>query len=86
MCGRGARALSGRAPSGRTMLKGWIGGMVAGVSMALHVVSGNLLAPWLTSRASRLNPVTVFVGVLAALRTQNDCVLLSEHAVVVSTG
>jgi predicted PurR-regulated permease PerM len=39
--------------------------LVAGVSMAVHVVSGNLLTPWLTSRASRLNAVTVFVGVLA---------------------
>ena len=28
-------------------------------------VSGNLLAPWLTSRANRMNAVTVFVGVLA---------------------
>ena len=39
MCGRGVRALSGRAPSGRTMLKGWIGGMVAGVSMALSLAA-----------------------------------------------
>ncbi len=39
--------------------------LVAGVSMAVHVVSGNLLTPWLTSRAGRLNAVTVFVGVLA---------------------
>jgi predicted PurR-regulated permease PerM len=38
--------------------------LVAGVSMAVHVVSGNLLTPWLTSRASRLNAVAVFVGVL----------------------
>ncbi len=39
--------------------------LVAVVSMAVHIVSGNLLTPWLTSRASRLNAVTVFVGVLA---------------------
>ena len=39
--------------------------LVAGVSMAVHTVSGSLLTPWLTSRASRLNSVTVFVGVLA---------------------
>lgn len=39
--------------------------LVAGVSMAVHVVSGNLVTPWLTSRASRLNAITVFVGVLA---------------------
>lgn len=38
--------------------------LVAGVSMAVHVVSGNLLTPWLTSRASRLNALAVFVGVL----------------------
>ena len=42
-----------------------IAALVAGVSMAVHIVSGNLLTPWLTSRASRLNAVTVFVGVLA---------------------
>ena len=39
--------------------------IIAAASVAVHVVSGNLLAPWLTSRASRLNAVTVFVGVLA---------------------
>ena len=39
--------------------------LVAGVSMAVHTVAGSLLTPWLTSRASRLDAVTVFVGVLA---------------------
>ena len=39
--------------------------IIGGASVAVHVVSGNLLAPWLTSRASRLNAVAVFVGVLA---------------------
>jgi predicted PurR-regulated permease PerM len=39
--------------------------LVAAVSMAVHTVAGSLLTPWLTSRASRLNAVTVFVGVLA---------------------
>jgi len=34
------------------------------VSIALHVLTGYVLAPWLTSRASRLNAVAVFVGVL----------------------
>ena len=29
--------------------------LVAGASLAIHTVAGNLLAPWLTSRASRLN-------------------------------
>jgi predicted PurR-regulated permease PerM len=38
---------------------------VAGSSLAIHIVSGNLLTPWLTSRTNRLNAVTVFVGVLA---------------------
>ena len=39
--------------------------LVAGVGLLVHTVSGNLLAPWLTSRANRMNAVTVFVGVLA---------------------
>lgn len=34
-------------------------------AVAIHLVSGNLLTPWLTSRTNRLNAVTVFVGVLA---------------------
>lgn len=38
---------------------------VAGASLAIHVVVGNLLVPWWTSRASRMNPVAVFIGVLA---------------------
>ena len=38
---------------------------VAGIAMGLHTVTGNLLTPWLTSRTSRLNAVSVFVGVLA---------------------
>ncbi len=39
--------------------------LVAGIAMGLHVISGNLLTPWLTSRTSRMNAVAVFVGVLA---------------------
>lgn len=39
--------------------------LVAGASLAIHTVVGNLLTPWLTSRASRLSPVAVFVGLLA---------------------
>jgi predicted PurR-regulated permease PerM len=39
--------------------------LVAGISLIIHTLSGNLLAPWLTSRTSRMNPVIVFVGVLA---------------------
>jgi predicted PurR-regulated permease PerM len=34
-------------------------------SLAIHTVVGNLLVPLWTSRASRMNPVVVFVGVLA---------------------
>ena len=39
--------------------------LIAGISLGLHVVSGYMLTPWLTSRTSRMNAVTVFVGVLA---------------------
>jgi predicted PurR-regulated permease PerM len=37
---------------------------VGSVSIVLHVVSGYIITPWLTSRTSRLNAVVVFVGVL----------------------
>ncbi|MFG6430091.1 AI-2E family transporter [Roseateles sp. LYH14W] len=39
--------------------------LVTGISLGLHILSGNLLMPWLSSRTSRMNAVTVFVGVLA---------------------
>ncbi|RZI86359.1 MAG: AI-2E family transporter [Rubrivivax sp.] len=39
--------------------------LVASVSIGLHVVSGYIITPWLTSRTSRLNTVVVFVGMLA---------------------
>ncbi len=57
----GASALAGFVQFGSVDMALLLGG----ISIALHTVSGNLLAPWLTSRASRLNPVAVFVGVLA---------------------
>ena len=38
---------------------------VGSVSIVLHVISGYMITPWLTSRTSRLNAVVVFVGVLA---------------------
>lgn len=38
---------------------------VGGASLLIHTVVGNLVTPWLTSRASRLSPVAVFVGLLA---------------------
>ena len=39
--------------------------LVAGVGIGLHLVTGNIITPWLTSRTSRLNAVVVFIGVLA---------------------
>lgn len=39
--------------------------LVGDISMLIHTLIGNLLTPWLTSRASRMNPVAVFVGLLA---------------------
>jgi predicted PurR-regulated permease PerM len=39
--------------------------LIGGASFAIHSVVGNLLTPWLTSRAGRMSPVAVFVGVLA---------------------
>lgn len=38
--------------------------LISGISLLIHLISGNLLTPWLSSRASRMNAVTVFVGVL----------------------
>jgi predicted PurR-regulated permease PerM len=38
---------------------------VGGSAVLIHIVSGHLLTPWLTSRTNRLNAVCVFVGVLA---------------------
>ncbi|HWI81589.1 AI-2E family transporter [Ramlibacter sp.] len=38
---------------------------VAAASLAIHAVVGNLLVPWLTSRTASMNPVVVFIGVLA---------------------
>ncbi len=39
--------------------------LVGGVSLVINTLEGQLLTPWLTSRASRMNPVAVFIGVLA---------------------
>lgn len=38
--------------------------VVGGASMVIHTLVGNLLTPWLTSRAARMSPVAVFVGLL----------------------
>ena len=39
--------------------------LVGGTSMVIHFLEGFLLTPWLTSRANKMNPVAIFVGVLA---------------------
>ena len=39
--------------------------VVAGISLLINSIEGFLLTPWLTSRASKMNPVAIFVGVLA---------------------
>jgi predicted PurR-regulated permease PerM len=39
--------------------------VVGGASLLIHTLVGNLLTPWLTSRAARMSPVAVFVGLLA---------------------
>jgi predicted PurR-regulated permease PerM len=39
--------------------------VVAGSSLLINVVEGYLLVPWATSKASSMNPVAVFIGVLA---------------------
>jgi predicted PurR-regulated permease PerM len=36
--------------------------LVAGASLVIHTIVGNLITPWLTSR---MNPVAGFVGLLA---------------------
>lgn len=37
----------------------------AGASLVIHTISGNLIVPWLTSKASSMNAVAVFICVLA---------------------
>ena len=39
--------------------------LVGGISFVIHGVMSSLLTPWLTSRANKMNPVAVFVGILA---------------------
>ncbi len=39
--------------------------LIGFVSLAIHTLSGYVLMPWLTSRASRMSAVSVFIGVLA---------------------
>ena len=39
--------------------------LVAGISLVINSIEGFLLTPWMTSRASKMNAVAIFVGVLA---------------------
>jgi predicted PurR-regulated permease PerM len=39
--------------------------LVGGVSMFINTLEGNLLTPWLAGRSSSMNPLVIFVGVLA---------------------
>lgn len=39
--------------------------LVSGGSLVIHAIASFLLTPWLTSRANQMNPVAVFVGMLA---------------------
>jgi len=38
--------------------------LVAGISLLITTLEGYLLTPWITGRASRMNPLVVFFGVL----------------------
>lgn len=57
---------------GATMLMGFVqfgtfdmALLIGGAVLLINSVEGYALTPWLTSRASRMNPVAVFAGVLA---------------------
>lgn len=39
--------------------------LIATISLVINSIEGFLLTPWLTSRASKMNPLAIFVGVLA---------------------
>jgi predicted PurR-regulated permease PerM len=39
--------------------------LVSGSSVLIHSIESMLLTPWLASRSSKMNPVAIFVGVLA---------------------
>lgn len=58
--------------SGATMLIGFaqfgsfeMALLIGGVTMVINTLEGYVFTPWLTSRASRMNPFAVFAGVLA---------------------
>ena len=39
--------------------------LIGGVALLINSIEGYLLTPWLTGKASRMNPVAIFVGVIA---------------------
>lgn len=39
--------------------------IISGTSLVIHSIEAFLLTPWLTSRTNKMNPVAIFVGVLA---------------------
>lgn len=39
--------------------------LVAVAGVVIHVIAGHMLTPWFTSRAAKMSPVVVFVGVMA---------------------
>ena len=39
--------------------------LIGGVKLMINIIDGNVIQPLLASRASRMNPVAVFAGVLA---------------------
>jgi predicted PurR-regulated permease PerM len=39
--------------------------LVGGISLFINTIEGYLLVPWATSKASSMNAVAVFIGVLA---------------------
>ncbi len=57
----GALAVAGFVQSGSL----GVAAQLAGASIVIHIISGNLIAPMLTSRACRIDPVVIFIGVLA---------------------
>ncbi len=42
-----------------------MGVLIGGGSLLINTIEGNLMTPWLMGRASSMNPVVIFVGVLA---------------------
>jgi predicted PurR-regulated permease PerM len=58
--------------SGATMLMGFaqfgsfeMAFLIGGVVLLINITEAYILTPWLTKRATRMNPIAVFAGVLA---------------------